>query len=183
MQMFEDYYGPPFYTDLYNFKDGAQDDIFVDSYAEIPPPSDGSTVVPTPIAHPTGSVTQQIPTATATSGTTSSQPTSPTNNTTPSGGNGGKKHWCVQLFSANDEGDFTEWCLHLHQQITYPEQTIQQCGVASSVSVSWVPSEKSEAQRIHVQLMASILTFPHDVRHPLMWLLISPGYSNTFLLL
>ncbi|KZT20429.1 hypothetical protein NEOLEDRAFT_1140693 [Neolentinus lepideus HHB14362 ss-1] len=29
--MFEGYYSPPFYNDLYNFKDGAQDDIFEDS--------------------------------------------------------------------------------------------------------------------------------------------------------
>ena len=41
--MFEGYYSPPFYTDLYNFKDGAQNDIFIDSYDEIPPPSPNST--------------------------------------------------------------------------------------------------------------------------------------------
>lgn len=29
--MFEDYMGPPFYNDLYDFKDGAQNDIFVTS--------------------------------------------------------------------------------------------------------------------------------------------------------
>ncbi|CDO76981.1 hypothetical protein BN946_scf184298.g8 [Trametes cinnabarina] len=44
--MFEGTYAPPFYLDLYNFKDGAQDDIFIDSYADIPPPSPNSTVVP-----------------------------------------------------------------------------------------------------------------------------------------
>jgi hypothetical protein len=27
--MFEDYMSPPFYNDLYDFKDGAQNDIFV----------------------------------------------------------------------------------------------------------------------------------------------------------
>ncbi|KAF5341365.1 hypothetical protein D9758_012288 [Tetrapyrgos nigripes] len=37
--MFEDTYGPPIYTDLYNFLDGAQDDIFEDSYEELPDPS------------------------------------------------------------------------------------------------------------------------------------------------
>jgi hypothetical protein len=26
--MFEDYYKPPLYLDLYNFRDGAQNDIF-----------------------------------------------------------------------------------------------------------------------------------------------------------
>lgn len=62
--MFEDAFAPPFYTDLYNFKDGAQDDIFLDSYAEIPPPSPDSTAVPTPIHHSTG----------ASSGITSSSP-------------------------------------------------------------------------------------------------------------
>ncbi|TFK50100.1 hypothetical protein OE88DRAFT_1736379 [Heliocybe sulcata] len=37
--MFEGTYSPPFYNDLYNFKDGAQDDIFQDSYVSMPPPS------------------------------------------------------------------------------------------------------------------------------------------------
>ncbi len=47
--MFEGTYAPPFYLDLYNFKDGAQNDIFADSYpGGIPPPSPNSTVVPTP---------------------------------------------------------------------------------------------------------------------------------------
>ena len=49
MQMFEGTYSPPFYTDLYNFKDGAQNDIFQDSYPQgLPPPSPNSTFVPTP---------------------------------------------------------------------------------------------------------------------------------------
>ncbi|TBU33608.1 hypothetical protein BD311DRAFT_748979 [Dichomitus squalens] len=47
--MFEGTYSPPFYTDLYNFKDGAQNDIFEDSYPQgLPPPSPNSTFVPTP---------------------------------------------------------------------------------------------------------------------------------------
>jgi hypothetical protein len=50
--MFEGTYSPPFYLDLYNFKNGSQDDIFVDSYASIPPPSPTQTEVPTPINHP-----------------------------------------------------------------------------------------------------------------------------------
>jgi hypothetical protein len=37
--MFEGFYSPPFYNDLYNFKDGAQDDIFIDSYDSLPDPS------------------------------------------------------------------------------------------------------------------------------------------------
>ncbi|EIW57727.1 uncharacterized protein TRAVEDRAFT_65440 [Trametes versicolor FP-101664 SS1] len=62
--MFEGTYAPPFYTDLYNFKGGAQDDIFIDSYADIPPPSPNSTVVPT----------LQQPQATGSSGSTSAVP-------------------------------------------------------------------------------------------------------------
>jgi len=50
--MFEGTYAPPVYLDLYNFKDGAQDDIFSDSYAYIPPPSPYQTEVPTPINQP-----------------------------------------------------------------------------------------------------------------------------------
>jgi len=37
--MFEGTYSPPVYNDLYNFVDGAQDDIFIDSYLSIPNPS------------------------------------------------------------------------------------------------------------------------------------------------
>ncbi|KAK7461845.1 hypothetical protein VKT23_008274 [Stygiomarasmius scandens] len=37
--MFEGTFAPPFYTDLYNFLDGAQDDIFQDSYTSLPDPS------------------------------------------------------------------------------------------------------------------------------------------------
>lgn len=48
--MLEGTYSPPFYTDLYNFRDGAQEDIFVDSYSSIPVPSVNQTVVPTPLS-------------------------------------------------------------------------------------------------------------------------------------
>ncbi|KAI0833672.1 hypothetical protein BC628DRAFT_1308198 [Trametes gibbosa] len=67
--MFEGTYAPPFYTDLYNFRDGAQNDIFVDSYAEIPPPSANSTVVP--------ALRQPQATATPSSSPTSSRPAPP----------------------------------------------------------------------------------------------------------
>jgi len=41
--MFEDYYDPPVYQDKYNFLDGAQNDIFVDSNVTTPlPPSSAS---------------------------------------------------------------------------------------------------------------------------------------------
>lgn len=50
--MFEGTYSPPFYLDLYNFKNGSQDDIFLDSYASIPPPSPTQSEIPTPINHP-----------------------------------------------------------------------------------------------------------------------------------
>lgn len=49
--MFEGTYSPPFYLDLYNFKDGAQDDIFLDSYTSIPPPSPTQREIPTPVNH------------------------------------------------------------------------------------------------------------------------------------
>ncbi|ETW82798.1 hypothetical protein HETIRDRAFT_382834, partial [Heterobasidion irregulare TC 32-1] len=44
--MFEGTYAPPFYTDLYNFLDGPQDDIFADSYATLPPPNANQTRLP-----------------------------------------------------------------------------------------------------------------------------------------
>ena len=49
--MFEAASAPPFYTDLYNFKDGAQNDIFIDSYARLPTPSPDNTDIPTPLSH------------------------------------------------------------------------------------------------------------------------------------
>jgi len=60
--MFEDTYAPPVYLDLYNFGDGAQDDIFLDSYAFIPTPSPNQDEVPTPANQP---VPQPSPTETA----------------------------------------------------------------------------------------------------------------------
>ncbi|KAI0051570.1 hypothetical protein FA95DRAFT_240861 [Auriscalpium vulgare] len=44
--MLEGTFAPPFYTDLYNFLDGPQDDIFVDSYASIPSPNANQTQLP-----------------------------------------------------------------------------------------------------------------------------------------
>lgn len=61
--MFEGTYSPPFYNDLYNFKDGAQNDIFQDSYISIPVPGPNQTALPV-LAVP-GS----IPTSTAMIGT------------------------------------------------------------------------------------------------------------------
>ena len=58
--MFEGTFSPPFYLDLYNFKDGAQEDIFTDSYTYIPPPSETQKEVPTPIYHPVPQVSTEV---------------------------------------------------------------------------------------------------------------------------
>jgi hypothetical protein len=69
--MFEGTYSPPFYNDLYNFLDGAQSDIFQDSYSSIPTPGPNQTVLPVlaaPAAPATsigGSTTPALPTSTA----------------------------------------------------------------------------------------------------------------------
>lgn len=42
--MFEGDYSPPTYGDRYNFLDGAQDDIFEDSYDNLPDPSPTSAL-------------------------------------------------------------------------------------------------------------------------------------------
>ncbi|KAH8100774.1 hypothetical protein BXZ70DRAFT_971902 [Cristinia sonorae] len=78
--MNEDTYAPPFYNDLYNFKDGAQDDIFVDSYASIPPPSPEQTIIPTPVVQPMSTAGPQV---TAPSPTTSSLPAPTSSSTIP----------------------------------------------------------------------------------------------------
>ncbi|KAI0076161.1 hypothetical protein K474DRAFT_1287592 [Panus rudis PR-1116 ss-1] len=74
--MFEGAHAPPYYLDLYNFKDGAQDDIFEDSYpGGIPPPSPNSTVVPTPVLNGSGGgFASQAATPAPTSSTISSSP-------------------------------------------------------------------------------------------------------------
>lgn len=60
-QMNEGTYAPPFYTDLYNFRDGAQDDIFQDSYDSIPVPSPQQTLVPQPNTPASGGGTLALP--------------------------------------------------------------------------------------------------------------------------
>jgi hypothetical protein len=52
-KMFERSFAPPFYTDLYNFRDGAQDDIFADSY-DFPLPAPGPDQIAVPKFHATG---------------------------------------------------------------------------------------------------------------------------------
>nr|GAT52486.1 predicted protein [Mycena chlorophos] len=55
--MFEDTYSPPIYTDMYAFKDGAQDDIFQDSYIFLPDPS---PTAPLPVLNTTVMSTLQF---------------------------------------------------------------------------------------------------------------------------
>lgn len=52
--MFEGTFSPPVYNDLYNFKDGAQDDIFADSYVSIPDPAPNAAL---PVLANTGATT------------------------------------------------------------------------------------------------------------------------------
>ena len=42
--MFEGNFSPPVYNDLYNFLDGAQNDIFIDSYVSIPTPAPNASL-------------------------------------------------------------------------------------------------------------------------------------------
>lgn len=42
--MFEGTFSPPVYNDLYNFLDGAQNDIFTDSYDSIPTPAPNASL-------------------------------------------------------------------------------------------------------------------------------------------
>jgi len=44
--MNEGTFSPPAYNDLYNFRDGPQDDIFENSYDSIPVPSPNQTAIP-----------------------------------------------------------------------------------------------------------------------------------------
>lgn len=55
--MFEGEHAPPVYNDLYNFADGAQNDIFVDSYESKPDPG---VVAPLPVFADVGTALKQV---------------------------------------------------------------------------------------------------------------------------
>jgi hypothetical protein len=69
--MFEGAFSPPFYLDLYNFRDGAQNDIFEDSYVAFPIPGPNQTAVPT-LADLSATASSGIPFGANLSGNTSS---------------------------------------------------------------------------------------------------------------
>ena len=72
--MFEGNFSPPVYNDLYNFLDGAQNDIFIDSYVSIPTPAPNASVPV--LANLSGT------NSSSTSSTTSSTSNSNSNSTT-----------------------------------------------------------------------------------------------------
>jgi hypothetical protein len=76
-QMLEGAFSPPVYNDLYNFLNGAQDDIFEDSYAVLPDPAPNA-VLPV-LANPSNTNT----THTSESSSPSSEPTVVSPATTP----------------------------------------------------------------------------------------------------
>jgi len=77
--MFEGSFSPPVYNDLYNFLDGAQNDIFQDSYSFLPDPSP----------------TAPLPVLANLTSTSSSGGGNANSTTTTSGGGGGKKKTCT----------------------------------------------------------------------------------------
>ncbi|OSC99905.1 hypothetical protein PYCCODRAFT_1372210 [Trametes coccinea BRFM310] len=84
---FDDYIAPPFYNDLYNFKDGAQNDIFVDSYPDgIPDPSPEQTIVPTPVNAAAVAAATPAPSSSGSSPSSSSPGSSSTASTTSTSG-------------------------------------------------------------------------------------------------
>ena len=75
--MFEGTYSPPRYLDMYNFKDGAQNDIFQDSYpGGIPQPGPNQTVVPTPFLGGSAQTPVAPPSAAASETSSVSRPAS-----------------------------------------------------------------------------------------------------------
>ena len=76
--MFEGSFSPPVYNDLYNFLDGAQNDIFQDSYSFLPDPSP----------------TAPLPVLASGSGSNSTVSGANTSNSTTTSG-GGKKKTCT----------------------------------------------------------------------------------------
>jgi len=66
--MFEGTFSPPVYNDRYNFLDGAQDDIFVDSYVSIPDPAPNAAM---PVLADVSTKSSTIPSGTSSNSTTS----------------------------------------------------------------------------------------------------------------
>jgi hypothetical protein len=78
--MFEGTYSPPFYNDLYNFRDGAQNDIFQNSYSSIPVPGPNQTALPV-LATPGNTPPTYIPLSNGTA--PNPTPSVPSNTTLP----------------------------------------------------------------------------------------------------
>ena len=87
--MFEGSFSPPVYHDLYNFKDGAQTDIFLDSYVSLPPPAPNASLPVLADLSATNSTSTANPSIMSSSNsnplTTSSTPNSNSNSTSTSG--------------------------------------------------------------------------------------------------
>ncbi|EGN99286.1 hypothetical protein SERLA73DRAFT_182223 [Serpula lacrymans var. lacrymans S7.3] len=103
--MFEGTYSPPFYLDLYNFRDGAQNDIFQNSYSSMPVPSANQTVLPVLASLPGGNSSDATP---ATSTSASSVASTPTHTTsaTPSPTLSGSPKTCKRNGSAFSRRNF-----------------------------------------------------------------------------
>jgi len=85
--MFEGNFSPPVYHDLYNFKDGAQNDIFRDSYVSLPPPAPNASLPVLADLSATNSTSTANPSimSSSNSSTTSSTSNSNSNSTSTSG--------------------------------------------------------------------------------------------------
>ncbi|KZP23879.1 hypothetical protein FIBSPDRAFT_785603, partial [Athelia psychrophila] len=103
--MNEDTFHPPFYLDLYNFLDGAQDDIFLDSYVgAIPAPGPNQTALPQLAQIPSGGSNSTTSTASALpSGTGTASHPSTTSSASPGptapAGPALSQQWCVATLS------------------------------------------------------------------------------------
>jgi len=79
--MFEGTFSPPVYNDLYNFLDGAQNDIFVDSYVSIPTPAPNA---PVPVLADVSGTTSSSPSSSNSSSSSSSTSTTTTSSSSNS---------------------------------------------------------------------------------------------------
>ncbi|KAG8911118.1 hypothetical protein FRC01_005920 [Tulasnella sp. 417] len=89
--MFEGYYDPPFYNGLYGYKNGAQDDIFVNEQGNYEGSSGSTTTTTKPAAQATSTTTKK-PAAQATTTTTKPAAAQGGTTTTPAQSNSTPKH-------------------------------------------------------------------------------------------
>ena len=131
--MFEGTYAPPYYNDLYNFVDGAQEDIFQDSYATIPVPGPNQTALP--VLAQNGPVeTASVPDSTAASTLLTSAVSAPS--TLPSSAQSVTSVTATSVLPSTTHSSTSNWVASASTPASHPTTSVS----GSSTSPSAAPT-------------------------------------------